>query len=114
MFLCRPKVESDEADSVLVKAVAAANSESDEEQELDEADDEDDETQTGINSSGFCGSNDMMAGQTGKSPTQSMRSVLSRPRSVPQRRATISGSSPSHFKPYINITEVTSLKSNLC
>jgi hypothetical protein len=102
-------VESDEADCVLLQAVA--NSESDEEQELDEGDDEDDcgfETQTGMNSSGFSGSNDMLAGQTGKSPTQSMRSVLSRPRSVPQRRATISGSSPSHFKPYINITEVRS------
>ena len=40
------------------------------------------------------------------SPTQSLRSVLSRPRSAPQRRATISGTSPSHFRPYINVSEV--------
>ena len=41
-----------------------------------------------------------------KSPTQSVRSLLNRPRSTPQRRATISGSSPSLCRPYINITEV--------
>ena len=43
------------------------------------------------------------------SPTQSLRSVLSalsRPRSAPQRRATISGISASHFRPYINVSEV--------
>ena len=43
-----------------------------------------------------------------KSPTQSVRSLLSRPRSTPQRRATISGSSPSLSRPYINISEVRS------
>ena len=42
-----------------------------------------------------------------KSPTQSVRSLLSRPRSTPQRRATISGSSPSLYRPYINISEVS-------
>ena len=41
-----------------------------------------------------------------KSPTQSVRSLLTRPRSTPQRRATISGSSPSLCRPYINISEV--------
>ena len=41
-----------------------------------------------------------------KSPTQSVRSLLNRPRSTPQRRATISGSSPSLCRPYINISEV--------
>ena len=41
-----------------------------------------------------------------KSPTQSVRSLLSRPRSTPMRRATISGSSPSLSRPYINISEV--------
>jgi len=40
------------------------------------------------------------------SPTQSIRSVLSRPRSAPQRRATISGASPPHFRPYINVSEI--------
>ena len=40
------------------------------------------------------------------SPTASVRSVLSRPRSAPQRRATISGVSPSHIRPYINVSEV--------
>ena len=43
------------------------------------------------------------------SPTQSLRSVLSalsRPRSAPQRRATISGISASHFRPYINVREI--------
>jgi len=40
------------------------------------------------------------------SPTQSIRSVLSRPRSAPQRRATISGASPTHFRPYINVSEI--------
>ena len=44
-----------------------------------------------------------------KSPTQSVRSLLSRPRSTPQRRATISGSSPSLCRPYINISEVISI-----
>ena len=42
-----------------------------------------------------------------KSPTQSVRSLLSRPRTTPQRRATISGSSPSLCRPYINISEVS-------
>ena len=41
------------------------------------------------------------------SPTASLRSVLSRPRSAPQRRATISGTSPSHYRPYINVSEVS-------
>jgi hypothetical protein len=45
----------------------------------------------------------LSASPAGKSPTHSMRS---RTRSAPQRRATISGSSPSHYKPYINIAEV--------
>ena len=44
-----------------------------------------------------------------KSPTQSVRSLLSRPRSTPMRRATISGSSPSLSRPYINISEVVYL-----
>ena len=44
-----------------------------------------------------------------KSPTQSVRSLLSRPRTTPQRRATISGSSPSLCRPYINISEVASV-----
>ena len=50
-----------------------------------------------------------------KSPTQSVRSLLSRPRTTPQRRATISGSSPSLCRPYINISEVTfiHIKKNL-
>ena len=41
-----------------------------------------------------------------KSPTQSVNSLLGRPRFAPQRRATISGSSPSLSRPYINISEV--------
>ena len=42
------------------------------------------------------------------SPAASLRSVLllTRPRSAPQRRATISGASASHFRPYINVSEV--------
>ena len=47
-----------------------------------------------------------------KSPTQSVRSLLSRPRTTPQRRATISGSSPSLCRPYINISEVASVYKN--
>ena len=43
------------------------------------------------------------------SPTASVRSVLSRPRSAPQRRTTISGVGPSHIRPYINVSEVSSL-----
>ena len=34
--------------------------------------------------------------------------MLSRPRSAPQRRATISGTSPSHYRPYINVSEIWS------
>lgn len=41
-----------------------------------------------------------------QSPTNSIRSVLSRPRSALQRRATISGTSPSDFRDYINMSEV--------
>ena len=48
-----------------------------------------------------------------KSPTQSVRSLLSRPRTTPQRRATISGSSPSLCRPYINISEVAFVYKNL-
>ncbi|TRY77330.1 hypothetical protein TCAL_06967 [Tigriopus californicus] len=47
--------------------------------------------------------------ESGKSPTQSIRSVisrLSRPRSAPQRRNTISGPSPSQEIPYINLREI--------
>ncbi|XP_040576297.1 uncharacterized protein cnk isoform X2 [Lepeophtheirus salmonis] len=41
---------------------------------------------------------------SGRSPTQSIRSVLlSRPRSAPQRRATISGSSPAQYLNYSNM-----------
>jgi hypothetical protein len=36
-----------------------------------------------------------------------LRSVLSRPRSAPQRRATISGSTHTQFRPYINVSEVS-------
>jgi hypothetical protein len=36
-----------------------------------------------------------------------VRSVLSRPRSAPQRRATISGSTHTQFRPYINVSEVS-------
>ncbi len=44
----------------------------------------------------------------GKSPTQSIRSALSRPRSAPLRRATISGtSSSSQYPAYINVSEVS-------
>lgn len=40
------------------------------------------------------------------SPTQSVRSLLMRPRSTPIRRATISAGSPSKHQPYINVSEV--------
>ena len=40
------------------------------------------------------------------SPTQSVRSLLLRPRSTPIRRATISAGSPSKHQPYINVSEV--------
>lgn len=42
------------------------------------------------------------------SPTQSVRSLLMRPRSTPIRRATISAGSPSKHQPYINVSEVIS------
>ncbi len=42
------------------------------------------------------------------SPAHSIRSLLSRPRSAPLRRATISGTSPTQYTPYINISEVRS------
>ena len=40
------------------------------------------------------------------SPTQSVRSLLMRPRSTPIRRATISAGSPTKHQPYINVSEV--------
>ena len=77
-------------------------SESDEDVEVeDDVEVDDDDVQNGSKSN-VSGSPDLPK----KSPTHSMRSVLSRPRSAPHRRATISGSSPSHYKPYINISEV--------
>eukprot|EP00095_Tigriopus_kingsejongensis_P011381 maker-scaffold68_size422247-snap-gene-0.11 protein:Tk11381 transcript:maker-scaffold68_size422247-snap-gene-0.11-mRNA-1 annotation:"hypothetical protein Phum_PHUM140130" len=50
-----------------------------------------------------------------KSPTQSIRSVfsrLSRPRSAPQRRNTISGTSPTHERAYINLREIWEHRNN--
>ena len=44
------------------------------------------------------------------SPTQSVRSLLLRPRSTPIRRATISAGSPSKHQPYINVSEVNKMK----
>jgi len=44
------------------------------------------------------------------SPTQSVRSLLLRPRSTPIRRATISAGSPTKYQPYINVSEVDNLK----
>ncbi len=41
------------------------------------------------------------------SPTQSVRSLLLRPRSTPMRRATISAGSPTKHQPYINVSEVS-------
>ena len=87
---------------------------------IDEDDDPDDTfLPPGCNSSGSGGLNSSSIGRGGsitgvgaiglspsKSPTQSVRSLLSRPRATPQRRATISGSSPSICRPYINISEV--------
>jgi hypothetical protein len=43
------------------------------------------------------------------SPTQSVRSLLLRPRSTPIRRATISAGSPSKYQPYINVSEFLGL-----
>lgn len=58
-------------------------------------------------SEGGTPSTNLSSHRRSKSPTQSIRSVLSRPRSAPQRRATISGtSSPSH-RTYMNVCEVS-------
>ena len=40
------------------------------------------------------------------SPTQSVRSLILRPRSTPIRRATISAGSPSKHQPYMNVSEI--------
>jgi len=40
------------------------------------------------------------------SPTQSVGSLLMRPRSTPIRRATISAGSPSKHRPYMNVSEI--------
>lgn len=84
--------------SSLTPAETASDSESD----VNDCDDDDD---------AFLGCHDDVAvavslSPGNKSPTQSVRSLLSRPRSTPMRRATISGSSPSLSRPYINISEV--------
>ena len=68
-----------------------------------ETDSEDDEAFLPVAASEVAG---QIQRNSAASPTQSMRSVLSRPRSAPQRRATISGVSPSHIRPYINVSEV--------
>ena len=69
-----------------------------------ETDSEDDEAFLPVAASDVAG---QIQRNSTASPTQSLRSVLSRPRSAPQRRATISGTSPSHFRPYINVSEVS-------
>jgi len=68
-----------------------------------ETDSEDDEAFLPVAASEVAG---QIQRHSNASPTQSLRSVLSRPRSAPQRRATISGTSPSHFRPYINVSEI--------
>jgi len=68
-----------------------------------ETDSEDDEAFLPVAASEVAG---QIQRNSNASPTQSLRSVLSRPRSAPQRRATISGTSPSHFRPYINVSEI--------
>ena len=40
------------------------------------------------------------------SPTQSVRSLILRPRSTPIRRATISAGSPTRHQPYMNVSEI--------
>ena len=40
------------------------------------------------------------------SPTQSVRSLLLRPRSTPIRRATISAGSPTKHQPYMNVSDI--------
>lgn len=103
----RPKVSTDVGDAAATTTIAKPlqTSESDDDDvEVDDGVDDDVDVQDGSKSN-ISGSHDLPS-QSGKSPTHSMRSVLSRPRSAPQRRATISGSSPSHYKPYINVSEV--------
>ena len=109
--LCfRPKVDTDERDAADTKPAQTCESDDDDADDDDAEVDvdfvEDSFVETGLKTSS---STDLVGSGSGsgKSPTHSMRSVLSRPRSAPQRRATISGSSPSHYKPYINITEVS-------
>jgi hypothetical protein len=98
---------------VAAEAQRLPNSESSEDDvDVDDDDDECAFEETVVKSDGGGSSDNVGSGK--KSPTQSVRSVLSRPRSAPQRRATISGSSPTHYKPYINITEVRSDKHVVC
>ena len=115
--LCfRPKVDTDERDAAVTKPAQTCESDDDDADDDDAEVDvdfvEDSFVETGLKTSSstdLVGSGSGSGSGSGKSPTHSMRSVLSRPRSAPQRRATISGSSPSHYKPYINITEVSCL-----
>ena len=111
MIFFRPKGNNNEGvTSAVIKSVQNLESDDDEDAaaEVDVDFVEDSYVETGLKTSS---SMDLVGSAatpgSGKSPTHSMRSVLSRPRSAPQRRATISGSSPSHYKPYINITEVS-------
>ena len=69
-----------------------------------ETDSEDDEAFLPVAASEVAGQ--IQRNSVAVSPTASVRSVLSRPRSAPQRRATISGVSASHIRPYINVSEV--------
>ena len=80
--------------------------------EGDDEDFEDDELGVFSSDDETTGQDDGGAGQSqhrlvyNKSPTQSIRSVLSRPRSAPQRRNTISGGDSQHYKAYINLSEI--------
>jgi len=69
----------------------------------DDEDSEDDEAFLPVAAAEVAG---QIQRQSTASPTASLRSVLSRPRSAPQRRATISGTSPSQYRSYINVSEI--------
>jgi len=71
--------------------------------DTEEEDSEDDEAFLPVAAAEVAG---QIQRQSTASPTASLRSVLSRPRSAPQRRATISGTSPSQYRSYINVSEI--------
>lgn len=97
----------DEGDVVVNNEAGVQDDEEEEDQHQDDVEldvDEEEEEEEEDDDEAFL-PNSLGSGKS-ISPTQSVRSLLLRPRSSLVRRATISEGSPSQYRPYINVSEI--------